>query len=251
MKFISQSTPSVKPVVSHQLPSPPSGKTAASTPFLEKIQTFECGKEGKAFYLPDHGIAINIDRGTITEGKTVQFEVGVALYGSFHFSNNHRPISPILWLCTEEQVTLQKPIKITLPHCLVDLRYEEIDKYGVRFAKANHNNTETTPDGKQAFKFESCTDEVQHFGGSSGHISTSHCCYICITSDKTREVALRSGYCLSIIERTISPVLHRVHVCATFLLSSCNEVCRTLYMPLICRPYVYYSIPFIFMLKVR
>ena len=128
----------------------------------------------------------------------------------------------------------------------------------MRFAKANHNNTETTPDGKQVFKFEPCIDEVQHFGGSSGHISTSHCCYICIMSDKTREVALRSSYCLSIIQRTISPVLrtnspvlHTVYVCATFLLSSCDKVCRTLYMPLICRPYVYYSIPFIFMLKVR
>ena len=218
----------VEPVLSRQASPPlaPSDETAAveTTPFIEKIQTFECGVEGKAFHFPEHGVAVNIDQDTITEGENVQFEVGVTLYGPFHFSNNKQPISPILWLCMEEEITLRKPMKITLPHYLVDLRDEEIDKYGVTFAKANHNNTKTTPDGKRVFVFEPCTEEDQHFDGSSGYISTNHCCYICIEANNTREVALRSGYCLSVVERPISHTLHTVHVCATFLLLSCSKV---------------------------
>lgn len=192
-------------------------------PFVEEIQTFECDCEGQEFEIQQHGITVNIDRGTVAEGETVQFEYGITLFGSFIFTDNKRPISPILWLCSNETTTFKKPITVTLPHCLVGLTEEEISHFEVSFAKANHNRCEISCDGQQVFIFNP-SPSPQSFDGSSGVLNTYHCCFLCIVAKNTHEIALRAGYCLSCIDYSPSPTQHEIYVCATFLLQSCLEV---------------------------
>ena len=85
-------------------------------------------------------------------------EVAVALYGPFQFSNGKQPISPILWLCPQEDVTLLKPMTIVLPHTMIDLSPDDAQKFGVSFAKADHYSA-TLCDGKPKYVFKTYKQE--------------------------------------------------------------------------------------------
>ena len=151
------------------------------------------------------------------------------MYGPFIFPENTQPISPILWLCIlEEDVELNKPFQVILPHYLTGLSKGRIEYHKVGFAKADHN-TYTFVDNQLTYSFQHCITEPQVLHASSGCRSygvlmSKHCCFYCLLANKSYELAMDAGYCLIRIESFLSPLRNEVHFSAIYFLDTCLKV---------------------------
>ena len=90
--------------------------------FLQPIEVITVTSEGKIVVNDKEGIFVCIPDGAVPVRKRLHVEVGSAMYGKLSFSEDMRPVSPILWICPQEEMDLLKPFKITLPHTV---KYEE------------------------------------------------------------------------------------------------------------------------------
>ena len=197
-------------------------KERAKVPFLYH-QVLECGYDGIDFTIEDHDITARIPKGAVAEGENIHFEVGVAMYGPFAFTENSRPISPILWLCIlDKDVQIKRDFMIILPHILTGLTTDKLRDHHVTFAKANHDDY-TSEGVKMAYRFNQC--EIQPFFASVedksyGILLSSHCCFYCIQAQQSPELARDAGYCLARIESLTS----EIYFVASFFLKSCMKV---------------------------
>ena len=160
----------------------------------------------------------------------------MALYGPFKFAENRRPISPIFWICPQEDIVFQKPIEVVLPHILSNLTQKDVECFGVKFTKADHVDYTTDGNGKKKYKFRSLEDAKSEFTSgvneSYGILKTDHCCFFCITAIQddglTHELALRKGFCLTCVECTAphatSHQKNVIYFCLSFMLPSCLDV---------------------------
>ena len=213
----------------------------APVPFLGQVKVLEFNSYGGEYKSNHHDITIKIPNGAISQGQTVHVEVAVALYGPFQFSDGKRPISPILWLCPQEDVIFQKPITIVLPHMLTDVCNKDIDNFGIQFAKADHTDYRMTPTGKKEYVFKPYKSEVElqlHSGRHCAILKVDHCCFLCLEMKKqnkvipeiARQMAKKIGYFIHCVEclqspyRSISPPRDVIHFCVTFMLPTCMRV---------------------------
>ena len=209
---------------SHSRPASKCASVLEHISFIDPLVVFKCDSAGETYTDDSHGISVTIPKSAISEGQVVHFEIAVTLHGPFTFTSGKRPISPMFWICTQEKVKFKKPIEVKLPHLLPGLTNNEALKYGVNFAKATH----FTGDPKSlAFEFKPCYTKQQFIvdeHGTYGTLQTTHCCFMCIEANQSRELTLRAGYCLSRVEYQLSPSRYAVHFCATFMLGSCLKV---------------------------
>ena len=205
----------------------------ASVPYDGLVEVFKFDSSGGEYYNADHSITIQIPEGAIPPGTLAHLELAVALYGPFHFPSGSCPVSPILWLCIQEDISLRKPINVTLPHFLTDLNDHDIECLGINFAKADHEQHSTDKFGVNRFSFKELSATfVATMEGSQGYgvLSTDHCCYLCITSRLSNpissDLALKAVYFLWCIEEPRSDPRSRdtLHFCVTFCLPSCAKV---------------------------
>ena len=218
----------------------------APVPFLGQVKVLEFDSSGGEYESNHHGITISVPKGAIPEGETVHVEVAVALYGPFQFSDGKRPISPILWLCPQEDIIFQKPITIVLPHMLTDVCNKDVDNFGIQFAKADHTYYRATPTGKKEYIFKSYTSAMalQANGGKqSAILKADHCCFWClemnnqsrVSPEVARQIAKKMGYfvhcveCLQSPYRSISPPRDVIHFCVSFMLDTCMKVSHAVY----------------------
>ena len=182
----------------------------------------ECDFNGREYTNVDHDFTLRIPEGAVAEGEKIHFEVGVAMYGPFIFPENTQPISPILWLCVlEGDAQLRKPFQIILPHYLIS--NGRIEHHQVRFAKANHNDYDT----QISYRFHQCvTKPLLASTGyrSYGVLLSEHCCFYCLTANKSPELAYDAGYCLVRIESYISPQRNEFYFAAIYFLDTCLRV---------------------------
>ena len=213
----------------------------ASVPFQDQISVVEFDNSGGEYKNVDHDITLAIPEGSVPQGEVVHMEVAVALYGPFHFTDGKRPISPILWLCPQENIALTKPISIVLPHILVNLTQEDITTFGVQLVKADHGEYVTTSEGKRkyyAFRPDNAALELTSTE-ERGYvvIKTNHFCFICLEMNKlgsttpevARQMAVKMGYYLHCAESLQSPYLvspprEIIHFCVSFFLETCRKV---------------------------
>ena len=199
----------------------------AKIPFLHH-QVLECDSSGQEFNIIEHDTTVEIPKGAVSEGEKLCLEVGVAMYGPFKFTDDSQPISPILWLCfLNEDVKVNKPIKITVPHFLTGLTESRLQEHRVSFAKANHKDYIPQED-YIVYNFEPSEDTKTQFisrnDKSYGVLETTHCCYLCIKAKRTPLLAQDATYCLTRVERITSRGIE-IHFAATYLLDTCIEVC--------------------------
>ena len=211
-------------------------ENVAHVPFLDPVSVLQCDYTGCIYKNSDQDIIVKIPRGAISKGKIVHVEVGVTLYGPFDFGER-RPISPILWICPQENVTFLKPIEIVMPHILANLTQKDIEFFGIQFSKAIHEDYTVSSNDQKKYMFHTIESE-SHFSsgvnGSFGVIKSDHCCFFCISAivdhKLTHELALRKGYCLTCVECTPPNTqlsLHqknRIYFCVSFMLKSCLKV---------------------------
>ena len=189
-------------------------------PFIIPPQSLEFDSSGASF-VGFGEIRIQIPPHAIPDGSTGQLEIGVCLYGSFKFENNYRPISPILWLCLQgENIRLDKPVKVTLPHILSDLSNQDLAYFGVRFAKAGHDCV-TDASGERVYQFQPSVGKSFYYAGGGkgyGTLEIDHFCFMCLeaNNDVTYSKAKSMGYCFTSVQGP-----SRLRVYATYALNTC------------------------------
>ena len=198
----------------------------AQIPFLHH-QILECDSCGLEYTNVDHDITLKIPEGAVPQGKIIHFEVAIALYGAFAFPSNTQPISPILWLCImEEDIELQKPFQIVIPHYLTNLSKDKMLHHRAVFAKASHN-TYAFQNQQMSYEFHTC--EVQPrfaFNGCRGYgvLESNHCCFYCLLANQTADLVKDASYCLIRIESSLTLQRSEVYFTAAYFLDSCLKV---------------------------
>ena len=204
-------------------------ETSAHIPFIDPVTVLVCDHQGIEHTLVDHDITVTIPPGAIPKGKVVHFEIGVALYGPFNFPGSTRPISPILWLCPQEEVEFNSPIMVTLPHFLTcHLSQQELDQLGVGFAKADHSDYSGSKESQNVmFDFQPCSVQTQFsYKEKQGFatMETKHFCFLCLTARQCPQLARKAGFTFSRIDYVSVSSTHVVNFCVSFFLSSCLKV---------------------------
>ena len=196
-----------------------------SVPFVDPIEILVCDSRGKEFINSDHDITLRVPPGAIPDGVTVHIETGVTLHGPFQFPPGTRPISPIVWFCTQEGVPFLKPVEVILPHFL-----HNWDGLQLGFLKADHS-TFTTDDGEKRYIFQPVNDPMElHLENVKGFgvLSTKHFCFLCIQANITHDqLPSKAQYCLTKVTPDPWPsmaISFPIHFCVTFLLPTCFEV---------------------------
>lgn len=198
---------------------------------LSQVEVLICDCTGREYWNPEHDILLRIPEGAIPPGIIAHLKVAVTLYGPFHFPEGSCPISPILWLCFKESISLKKPIELILPHYLTDLDKNDTMEFGIKFMKADHNQKPINEYQSNKFIFES-SETPLHFikKGKQGYCTVPlyHCCFLCIGSENpiSQEFALKAGYCFWYIEKPYTSATNRdvLYLCATFFLPTCIKV---------------------------
>ena len=197
----------------------------AQVPFLYH-HLLECDYNALEYTIDDHDITLRIPMGAVAKGEKIHIEVGVTMYGPFTFPEKTQPISPIVWLCIQENIKLKKPFQLILPHFLTGLSKETLQHHQIKFSKANHKHL--LENDQIIYKFQSCdTKPLLATSGnkSYGIIRSTHCCFYCIQASKTPELARDAGYCLARVENSqLSYQRNEVYFTAVYFLGTCIKV---------------------------
>ena len=128
-----------------------SGEMMTSKSSLHSIDTLSFTKAGMRYRNEPMGVTIDVPEGAIKEGF-LDIKVGLALYGPFSYPDGLRPVSVVLLMCPQQEVTLLKPIRVILPH-IIDCAQDNIDcgNCGLTPLKACHDNYD---DLKKMNRFE-------------------------------------------------------------------------------------------------
>lgn len=203
-------------------------KDKAKISFLHH-DIYECNHNEQLIKIQQHDISLKIPEGAVNNGQILHLEIAVTMHGPFKFrsSDNIQPISPILWLCLlEEDVELNKPFQLVMPHMLTGLTMENARQYNIGFAKASHIPF-TDDQNMLSYTFHQCTTDTEFTSTGCrkfGILTAEHCCFYCIKANQTPEFATDAGYCLVRIERPLNPPTKEISFAAIFYLSTCVRV---------------------------
>lgn len=152
-------------------------------------------------------------------------EFAVCLDGPFKLPADKHAISPILWICTKENIKrFKKPIEVTIPHIFPELLEHEIAKLQLCFVKADHSTDFCIlKDGSKRYSFSTIEGSGSYFRGGSGTLNLDHCCYLCLSANHSAAMTDRAQYCLSQFHLT-NGSRNVVIFCATYSLPTCLEV---------------------------
>ena len=195
-----------------------------SIPYMDPVEVVMCDSTGGLFYNSTHNFGFAIPEGAITEGDSINIEVGVTLTGPFDFPQGSKPVSPIVKLCVQQQPNYHflKPVEVVLPHYLDLTSEEDSNELQIGFLKARH-----VLNGNQEYKFERMELSNTHFKHEYGILWTNHFCFLCIgeKSGVTREITAKACFYLVSFEIRLNPTEWRVYFCVAYFLATCVEVC--------------------------
>ena len=203
----------------HQSPCPPS----QSHPTLTRLNKLEFDCSGGKYHSPEDGYSLTVPKGAISEKLgSVSIQCGVIPYGPFgpfKYPDDIKPVSPIVWFCSTPSVKFQKPVEITIPHCL-DC---EEDSQSLAFFKANHNVSNSGPIAR-VFHFKE-VEGTSSFPTNTSHgiLQSKHLCFYCIGS-KDKEITNKAKFCLITAKPVCFQRRSRIHFCLTYLLETCIKV---------------------------
>ena len=126
----------------------------------------------------------------------------------------------------EEGTILKKPFRLILPHFLTGLSKEELCRHEVGIAKSAHSSFKGES-GEISYRFNPC-DSALHFAScgdkSYAVLESDHCCFLCVQEKHKPELVRDAGYCLTRVERLISPTRNEVQFIATYFMKTCIKV---------------------------
>ena len=188
---------------------------------LIRTSKLNFSSRGGKYHSEEDDFTLIVPEGAIPTGDSISIQIGVVPYGPvgpFKYPAGVRPVSPIVWLCSAPKPDFQKPIELSLPHC-IDCNNED-DCRSLTFLKAGH----TANQGTRVFHFE-LTDGKASFvpNASYGTLSTTHFCLYCV-GEYTREDTDKANYCLVVARPLRMEKNSKVHFCLTYFLKTCLKV---------------------------
>ena len=149
--------------------------------FLHPLEVVTLTSKGIDIINEREGISVHVADDTVPVGRILHLELNSSMHGRLTFPANVSPVSPILWICPQEDIPLQKPIKVTLPHTV---KYEE-GTTELMFMKAHHETPLIMPTSSDyTFEFEEIVHhEGVEFNERNGLISTRQFCPVCIAQN--------------------------------------------------------------------
>ncbi len=187
---------------------------------LHPIDMLSLTKVGMRYHNESMGVTIDVPEGAIKE-EVLDMKVGFALYGPFSYPDDLRPVSVVLFLCPQQEVTLLQPIQVTLP-LIIDCAQDNIN-CGLTPLKACHND-----DVKKMNRFEAFDVKYlkifKHKSFNYSSFLIDHFCYVCLAACPTRPLNL--SYCLSRIKPSVFPLNRQstIHFCVSFCIKACLKV---------------------------
>ena len=175
-------------------------KLAPSLTFIKPLEVLQVFNAGLKHCDDCLGLCIDIPEGAVPVGVVLHLEVGMSLYGPFEFQDETSLISPILMLYPQEDITLLKPIRVTLPHMIDQANERDVEALGIRVVKADHSlqcassakYVFTDVDANITFERKGQDENIKEFAT----FSLIHFCFISLRSKTNSEVATRKGYCI-------------------------------------------------------
>ena len=203
-------------------------KFSTELSFVKPVEVLQITNKGTRYCDDSLGLCIEIPEGAVSEGFLLQLEVGVCLYGPFVFPGNLNPIAPVLMLCPQNDVQLNKELRITLPHILSHATEKDVDDLGIEVIKADHTNLFIT----RECVFNNIIGESNLFFHTfdSYEVATftlSHFSFVTLHATTTREVAERKRYCICPLlpsPEAVSSGNCTYHLCVTYVMAPCLKV---------------------------
>ena len=183
----------------------------------------QCTHDGRHYYDEANDFNLEIPEGAIPEGETITIDIGVALYGPFHYPEGLRPVSPVFWLCVRDKkfkfFHFLKPVRVTIPHFLNLNNYDDIESLGLAFLKGDHEwNLH------QLHKFQNAEGDLFFEPLKNyGVLQTMHFCSLCISGKISRRLAGMEVFCISaVIPHTFTSIQPSyAYFYITYLLATC------------------------------
>ena len=203
---------------------------ALALSFLQPMELVTLTSKGKEIINEKEGISVHVADDTVPVGRILHLELGSSMHGRLSFPTNVSPVSPILWICPQEDIPLLKPIKITLPHTV---KYEEGTSELV-FMKAHHEMRHETPlimptSTEYRFEFEEIVHhEGVNFNKTNGSIFTKQFCPLCIAK-KVLEPTCKRYKLLRTQPKNNNTSRFSIDYCVVYTLPTCLEVRIVLY----------------------
>ena len=192
-------------------------------------EQLKCDYYGLDYMIENHDITLKIPKGAVAKREKI-LEVGVAMHGPFIFPENTQPISPILWLhLLEEDVKLNKPIELILPHCYTG---SLMTPDQISFALVDHSSSQdvtTYNDGQPHYSFKLWergtvfyTDQV--FGAIKTNLFSHIFCIVKHT--KFGCWCQNISFLLSCVDLQPSQTVREFHFYGLFNLATHRKVCQ-------------------------
>ena len=174
-----------------------------SLSFVKPVEVLQISHRGLNYRDDDLGLCVDIPAGAIQQDLYQRLEVAMSLFGPFQFQANTSPIAPILMLCPQEEIALEKPIKITLSHYLDDIVDSDIEALGIKVTKADHRSLFNDLREPLQYLFEDLESEQCEISLQRQDdfqyvtFSISHFCFITIRQETSKESMKGKKYCIS------------------------------------------------------
>lgn len=192
-------------------------------PWMTKVCVLQCTEMGVEYTDKSIGFAIKVPRAAVSKGVRLTIEVAVSLYGPVQYPDGVQRVSPIIWVCVRERENFhfQKPVEITIQHCLKLDSTENHESLGLQFLKAGHTKNHS---GNYVFL---PSDGSIAPGCSTDYLTlaTDHFCLLCVAACIPHEALDRTQYCLSVFnpQPFIPDENDTIHCYVSFFLNLCLD----------------------------
>ena len=188
---------------------------------LIRTRHLSISSRGSKYHSEDDDFTLTVPEGAVPTGDSISIQVGVVPYGPvgpFSYPDGVRPVSPIVWLCSTPKMEFQKPLELSLPHC-IDCNNDE-DCRSLTFLKADH----TANQSSKVFHFEKTDGKASFAPNTSyGTLSTTHFCLYCV-GEVNREDTDKVNYCLVVVRPLRMEKISKIYFCLTYFLKTCLKV---------------------------
>ena len=198
--------------------------------FIKPVEVLQISSKGKQYCDYSTGLCIDIPEGAVPEDSIVQLEIGMCLFGPFKFPGNLNPIAPILMLCPQNDVHLNKNMRVTLPHIIEDAIDSDEEALGIQVVKADHNDLVEGDECVFDTILATGASEISFHCNNGRELITfslPHFCFITLRAKYSKEVAERAGYCVCPLFPTPKAVTSESGdycLCVTYFMDPCLEV---------------------------
>ena len=188
--------------------------------FQELLVIVDITSKGGIYKNTEYDTTIVVPPGAIPSSVMIALEVGFALYSPFELPEDYSCISPIIWVCVQQQPDFKflKPIKVKLPH-LLDLQSTH-DYDEVTFLKAGHGSN-----ANERYCFKPADGGTVIEPEDYGTIFTDHICYLCMGTKNLSQK--KKKYCIILTKPINTPWLHNnwtISFCVTYFLPTYIKV---------------------------